>query len=667
MYNLKFGTSRLVMTKFGEREVCNAPATEEFWQAWRSNKEVVKAAGFSVSKNDDGQWSVALWKKVGDDQERKQTEDMSRAADADIEVPVPEGCSLLPFQKAGVAFALSRPATLFGDEMGLGKTVQAIAVCNAIAAERILVVCPANVLLNWKQEIEKWSTLGAPVYLVRPGCEFPRIERGWVVINYDIAGRYPELHEREWDAFIADEVHYLKTATAQRTQALFGGRKKQGSGYVTLPAVPAKRKLVLTGTPIPNRPAEIFSPLHYLDPTRWPSFRAFARRYCEGGFNGFAYDANGASNLDELQARLRQSVMIRRLKKDVLKELPAKRRQIVPVEIENADAVLAAEREVEERTEAMIAEATNAVQEAEAAGDKAAYNDAVRKLNTVKGIAFTEMARIRHETALAKVPAVIEHLRNNTNGNKVVVFAWHRDVLAQIEEAVADQGAVVITGDTPAEDRQAIVNRFQNDPSVKFFLGNIKAAGIGLTLTAAAHVVFAELDWTPANITQAEDRCHRVGQQQSVFVQHLVLDGSLDAKMAKMVIEKQAVIDNALDTEHAPRKPEPELRVGQLVSLPTVAEEHIDVNKVARQQTADSLTPEQIEAIHEALRIVSGMDSDRAAQRNDVGFGRYDTDFGNKLAGLSRLTPRQAAAGMKLARKYRRQYPAQIYQRIFGA
>jgi ribosomal protein S14 len=160
--------------------------------------------------------------------------------------------------------------------------------------------------------------------------------------------------------------------------------------------------------------------------------------------------------------------------------------------------------------------------------------------------AFNAIAKLRHDTALAKVPAVIETLKDAVEQGKVVCFAHHRDVVAAIAEAFGPV-AVTLTGDTSMAARQAAVDRFQNDPTCLLFVGNIRAAGVGLTLTASSHVVFAELDWTPANVTQAEDRCHRIGQHDSVLVQHLVLEGSLDATMARMLVSKQIVLDAALD------------------------------------------------------------------------------------------------------------------------
>jgi SWI/SNF-related matrix-associated actin-dependent regulator 1 of chromatin subfamily A len=718
-YGLKFSAPKIVMTKYGEREVRSAQPTEEFWSAWRAGKDALKAAGFGVGKAYDGSgWEVSLWAKTMSSEARQEASEASRATDAVVDVPVPAGQALMPFQRAGIAYALKREGALIGDEMGLGKTIQAIGFANATAPKRILVVAPASLLGNWRNEIKAWQTLDLPIFVIRPNTAFTGKADGWYVINYDIVGRYDAiLKSTDWDLMILDECQYLKTRSAKRTLTLLGGSAKDEYGKrVKIEGVAAKRRLALTGTPIMNRPAELFPILHNLDPKRWPTFSSFAKRYCDGQANGFGYDSSGASRLDELNARLRETVMVRRLKAEVLTELPAKRRQIVTLDVEDEETRALVEREVEtyERTEKAIAAAAADMARAEVEGDEIAYNTAVGRLKEAQGIAFTEMAKIRHEVAVAKIPAVIEHLKTTTS--KVLVFAWHTDVIRALAEALdgdeekssgphrsggglfdgkrmdyqlegechqaqcdapgirtsrqkssgAFKRVVVITGETKVADRQSIVERFQTDPAIHFFVANIKAAGVGLTLTASSHVVFAELDWTPSSISQAEDRAHRIGQAESVLVQHLVLDGSLDGKMAKMIVRKQAIIDRALDAKVAVTE---DLEAPISVEKPVEAAEakSFDAKKAALTEAAARITADQIAAIHQALRTVAAMDEDRASALNDIGFNKMDTAFGCDLAAKPSLSPRQAAAAMKMIRKYRRQYSVELYEKIFEA
>ena len=280
-----------------------------------------------------------------------------------------------------------------------------------------------------------------------------------------------------------------------------------------------------------------------------------------------------------------------------------------------------------------------------------------RELGRAKGVAFTEMSKARHATALAKIPHVIEHLKDCLENGPVVFFAHHKDVIAAINEAFPD--AVKITGDVGMEDRQTAVDAFQAGKT-NLFLGNILAAGVGITLTASAHVVFGELDWVPGNMSQAEDRCHRIGQEQSVLVQHLVLEGSLDADMAKKLIKKQAVIDAALDSKHA-------VDFGtdgpDAVSVAQVAVE-VPVAKVVEE--AAKLTATQVEAVHRGLRMLAGV-CDGAARLDGCGFNKMDANIGHSMANQASLSNRQAVLGMKLVNKYRRQLPAELLTQAKGA
>lgn len=435
------------------------------------------------------------------------------------------------------------------------NTVQALGVVNADgSARRILILCPATLKLNWAREAKRWLVRRMPITVIESRT-IPIQCEGVIIANYEQFVGPPgiELVEWakgvEWDVLICDEAHYLKNTKAQRTKIVLGGDGMPGI------AESARRKLFLTGTPIMNRPIEIWGIAHALAPEVFSSFWAFAKRYCVAGANGFGWDFSGARNLDELQEKLRATCMIRRLKKDVLRELPPKRRQIIVLEAdEKMREVVSREIEAYREIEARIAEAKADAALARVSGDAAAYERAVERL---KGVAadFAEISKLRHKTALAKVPLVLDHVDSLLEEEgKVVVFAHHHDVIERIAEHYGD-AAVVLTGETPQSERMEVVNRFQKDESVKVFVGSITAAGLGITLTAASTAVFAELDWVPANITQAEDRLHRIGQESSVLVQHLVLDGSLDANMAKAIVEKQEIVDKALDAAVDPKLP----------------------------------------------------------------------------------------------------------------
>lgn len=588
----------------------------------------------------------------------QEAREASRATDANVDLPCPNGLSYLPFQKAGIAYALGRPAVLIGDEMGLGKSVMSVGIMNATPGlKRALIICPASLRLNWKREIEKWLTHDLTVGVAQ-GKHWP--DADIVVRNYDILKNFADELDREWDVLVVDECHYLKNPKAKRTKAVLGYWDAKAKRAI--PGIEAARRVFLTGTPIVNRPIELWPLLKALDPQGLGrGWKSYVERYCNGhqkkaGRRGpIVWDVSGASNLPELQDRLRETLMVRRLKADVLTELPSKRRQVIELPANGAARTLKAEQKAWAATQAELEGLRAAVELAKASDDEADHKAAIKALREGERAAFTEMSKLRHETALAKVPYVVEHLLNATD--KVVCFAHHKDVIKAIVEALheADEKVVVVTGDTPMKARQDAVDSFQHDSSVRFFIGNIQAAGVGLTLTAASHVVFAELDWVPGNMSQAEDRCHRIGQTDSVLAQHLVLEGSLDAHIAKVLVEKQEVIDKALDKDTTDARNE------RLVPVPASATKAASRGRVAKD--AEALKPKQIEAVHEALRTVASV-CDGAKHRDGMGFNGLDTRIGKSLAAYTSLTPKQAALGKLIIIKYRRQIGDELLGRI---
>jgi SNF2 family DNA or RNA helicase len=577
----------------------------------------------------------------------------SFAASSSFEVPVPVGLSLLPYQRAGVEFCSKRRNVLLCDEMGLGKTIEAIGIINAdVSLESVLIIAPASLKLNWQRELRKWLTRELSIGIAS-GSNVPNTDI--VIINYDIMTRNrAKLDKRAWDLLVCDEAHALKNEKAQRTKAVLGSKKT--AKRPADPGIVARRKLMMTGTPILNRPNELWTLLQAVDRDGLgKDFWAFHKRYCNAAKGEYGWDFSGASNLEELQRRLRETgVMLRRLKADVLTELPAKRRQMIALDA--AGSAVIVQRELAEfelvRKRAGLDEARARLEAAKEFRDtnRAEYEAAAAQLRSAQGVILSEMSRVRHATAVAKIPFVIEHLADALESEgKVICFAHHHDVIDALAEAFGDV-AVAFTGDHSAKAKDAAVERFQTDPSCKLFLGSVTAASLGITLTASSHVVFAELDWRPAIVTQAEDRAHRIGQRDSVLVQHLVFDGSLDATMVQKIIEKQAIIDAALD-------------VGlERPSMPAAA---VAPPAQTEGERADPLmTGEQIAAVQAALRVLAALDPDRARESNDVGFNAYDGSFGHKLAALPTLTQNQAMAARRMLRKYKRQLGQHVIERM---
>ena len=466
----------------------------------------------------------------------------SKATDAEIEIPAPEGLGYLPYQKAGIAVAIANKNTLLADEMGLGKTVQALGLINAVhSIRKTLVVCPASLKINWQREAEKWLTREQRVEIVKDGKTFSAPEADVTIINYELLSKHSEtIRARKWDLLVCDESHALKNPKAARTKEIVGDYKKGK------PPLDAGRKLFLTGTPILNRPAELWTTLEYFGVEK--SWKGFHERYCDATHDGYGWDVSGASNLEELEGKLRANCMVRRLKKDVLASLPPKRRNVVPLEQTGAVKKLVARQiEARERAEANRRRA----EELRASGsgeESLEFREAGRLMETACAD-FAEVSRIRRELGVQKIPVVVDMAAEELESSgPLLIFAHHREVVEGIAEGLREKDTKVVTltgGDSP-EARQAAVDAFQSG-SADAFVGSIEAAGVGLTLTRSSRVIFAESSWTPAKLQQAEDRAHRIGQSDSVLVSHLVYDGSLDAAMLAAVIEKMDVADRALD------------------------------------------------------------------------------------------------------------------------
>lgn len=555
----------------------------------------------------------------------------SRAESCDIELPCPAKLSYRPFQRAGIAYAMQRSGTLLGDDMGLGKTVQVVGFINAeTSVWKVLIFCPASLQTNWYKETSKWLTRPLSI-AVADSKGSPAGIFDITICSYSIAHVLRRDFETvQWDLIVCDEGHMLKNGDSQRSRAIFGrGAQKKTATSERMQAIPplsSRYRIVATGTPIPNRIMELWPLLHFIDPIIWNSKAEFQRRYASG------------NNLAELQRRLRATVMIRRMKKDVLKELPPKRRQVIEFPPDSATDAIAAELQEYEKRQQQLNSLKIAAELAKASDDPAEYTRAVLALREHAIYAFTEISRVRHLTALRKLPYVIDHIQSCLESGKVICFAHHSDVLGAIAKAFPH--CAVVTGATPPLRRSDEADRFQKDPRCKLFVGQLQAAGVGFTLTAADTVIFAELDWVPGVITQAEDRAARIGQTNSVLAQHLVLEGSLDAKMARIVIEKQELIEAALDTEAMAKD---EAVVASIASTDGVSRSYITA-------TAATLTPGQCVAIHRAVKIIA----------TDPSLSQIDQGIANAIAPLTFIDMRQAALGLHLVQKYQRSLPQSL-------
>jgi len=597
-----------------------ATPSAAFWDAWRADKNAVKANGYKVTKLDNGSWQVTH-------KDPSPRVEASHALDSDIEVPAPRDLKYFNYQKAAIAFARDRD-TLIAAPPGMGKSIMTAGVINLHPEyKRILVICPATIRINWRRELTKWLLHSYTIGVVDRD-DYP--DTDIIIINYDVADKHKEkLHSVEWDLLVLDESHALKNEKAKRTIAILGKGKK-------IPPIPAKHKLFLTGTPIMNRPIELFTTVHTLDPETWGSKWAFAHRYCDAKNNGWGWDFSGASNLDELNHKLRSTIMIRQAKEEALPELPKVSHQVVELpQTPLLRKLVQEEKSIWGSREDVLSELRAAVELAKVSETEDDYHAAVKNLRVAVNDSFAEMSKIRQEIAIAKLPYVIEHVKEAED--KVVVFFHHREVGRQLKEALGDE-AVLLIGGMDMDSKQDAVDAFQNDPKVKYFLGSITAAGMGITLTASSHVVLAELDYRPAMVEQAIARCDRIGQMNNVLAQYLLVENSIDVKIAHTIIDKQTIINKAINA------------VVDDIALP----EDTSV-KVQRKEKVEPVSDEEKEELLRKLKILALLDYDGARIRNDVGFNKVDSRIGHSLASQNFLSDRQAHLARALVTKYRRQ------------
>lgn len=494
-----------------------------------------------------------------------------------------------------VCIAVDAPDNLYvtKDYIVTHNTVQAVGVHNSVKTRDVLIICPASLKVNWSREWKKWDVHGLSVGIamsiprrktvtdengnkyVKTWTEHDFPDTDVVIVNYDMLDTFDEqIKDGYWDLVICDEAHLLKSQKAVRSLCVFGGVKKavKKNGRTVTPRkeyepILADRHLYLTGTPILSRPIELWNLIRACDRKGLGrDYTEYAFEYCAANYTINGLDVSGKSNLDKLNRLMRERFLVRRDKRAVLKELPEKTRETIllpkdklesPVkkELSRVEKALAAYEEElgirEDNKFRFIDDLCQKLQDAIDAqdGEEPDWEAAVKMLSAPDQILFTEISAAREEVAMAKIGMVVEHVMKLYEAEEpVILFGFHKAVIKEIKERLEKNGVRVgvVVGDVPANKRQGIIDKFQ-DGEYDVILGNIMAMGVGYTLTRARIVVFAELDWVPSMIEQAEDRAWRHGQKNAVLVQYLIVDGSIEARMAMAIIEKMEAIYEALD------------------------------------------------------------------------------------------------------------------------
>jgi SWI/SNF-related matrix-associated actin-dependent regulator 1 of chromatin subfamily A len=436
-----------------------------------------------------------------------------------------------------------RHAALLADQPGLGKSIQALSVAVGLGYVNVLILCPPTLRSVWRNELMKH--FGRCINL--PRSDKPKLEPGWNCVGYSVIWRpsHGEVRCRKWDLIICDEAHLLKSYGQ-----INGGDSKVATCVYKDLLPHAGKVIMITGTPIKNRISELWPLVQLLMPEEQVLRERylFARRYCNGYKGKFGYDDSGHSNVPELKARL-QPVMIRRLKKDVLKDLPAKIISIIELPA-TKDIKVALDFDTGEiaMNISSIEKIRERMAEAKDAGSIEKLKQAQSELAEVGPQTMDQLARMRSQLSKPKAHAAVEYIKMMLDGgvDAVVVGVWHTEAAAILRDGLAVYGVHVLTGETPMKDRERMVEDFQAEKG-RVFIGQIIAAGVGITLHRASDVVMVETSYSPSELSQFIDRCHRIGQMDTVNVHLLAIEGSVDTPVLKTLSKKVEIIAAAID------------------------------------------------------------------------------------------------------------------------
>jgi SNF2 family DNA or RNA helicase len=467
--------------------------------------------------------------------------DESWKASSDRHIAVPPDKELWGFQKANVEYALRRTNTLIGDQPGLGKTPTAIAYCNEIQAERALVICPANIRLQWAKRIREWTTMRWPyhVYPILTSRNGTHPTAEWTVVSYDLARTEAigkALAKERYDVLILDEPHYLKETSTKRTRAIFGGGKSRLFDPL---AERCDHILGLTGTPLPNRPREAYTLARGMcwDSIDWMSEQHFQDRFNPslmiervdpetGETKRFVDERSGRHY--ELQNRLRGNFMTRHVKHGPMGVMSQLKMPIYDlIQVEETGAI----------KQALAAESLLDIDPEELEGADAQL--------------LGHISVVRRMMGVAMAPQVADYVEMLLDGGeeKLVVFAWHIEVLDILERRLGKHGVVRIDGRTSAMQKDKLVERFVKDENIHFCIGNMLSMGVGTDglQQVCNHGLIAEPDWVPGNNLQAFDRLDRGGQNWQVQGDIFVAPGSVAEKVLATALRKNQVIHKSLD------------------------------------------------------------------------------------------------------------------------
>lgn len=432
--------------------------------------------------------------------------------------------TLYPYQEEGVdLLEMFDGRALLADEMGLGKTLQALTYLrrNHKTVLPAVVVCPASLKLNWARESMQHINCRAHVLTGRspPESRMELSRARLLIVNYEVLPYWLDwLIDLDPQLVMVDECQYIKNRSAQRTRA------------VKLLCRNRPHVIMMSGTPLTSRPAELYPSLNILMPETFDSFTAFAWEYCRPRKTPWGWQYKGATNLDQLHEILRESCMIRRKKKDVLTQLPDKTRTVIPIDLPRKS--LHEYQYAEENFLRWLAK----------------NHGKAKAKRASKSQQLVRMGYLKRLAASLKYNSIVEWIDNffRASDGKLVMFGVHQDIIKPLVRHYHSL-CVHVDGNVPNHKRQIAVDMFQQDKRKRLFIGNLQAAGVGLTLTASHNVGFCELGWTPGEHTQGEDRVHRIGQANAANCYYLVARHTIEEDLCALIQEKQLILDATLD------------------------------------------------------------------------------------------------------------------------
>jgi SWI/SNF-related matrix-associated actin-dependent regulator 1 of chromatin subfamily A len=427
----------------------------------------------------------------------------------------------LQHQKESIQKLVENKKFILADDMGLGKTTSTIIAALETGAKKVLIICPATLKINWKREIENYSDKSI---FISEGKTFST-EHDFVIINYDIIKNFHDTKKKDesqviaanFDLVVVDEAHYIKNPTAQRTKLINDIAKN------------VDRLWLLSGTPMTSRPIDYYNLLNLVDSPTARNWMAYVIRYCQGyQFNAGGrkiWNVTGASNLEELRDRT-SGTILRRLKEDVL-DLPDK--IITPVYL---------------RLKSKAYE--------DIMGEYYDWYDKNPEESKSLTVQFTKLTKVRQVIADEKINYTIELAENILEqGKKVIIFCNFTDSLEKITEHFG-KIAVKLNGSMSKAEKQYSVDQFQDNEKIKVFVGNIKASGVGITLTSSEAVIFNDLSFLPSDHSQAEDRSYRYGQKNNVLVYYPIFENTLEAVIYDIVNTKKKIIATVMGDDLNP-------------------------------------------------------------------------------------------------------------------